>query len=316
MKYNTNRFVCVLFVGIIIFFSGLISSYALAQIEENVTKTNIENTVSNSTSINTDLTSPINNLDTTIQNLDYSSFQEGVDPTLVKNTLHYDLEEVKHLISDGEYSGAFNGLVNTEKKIQAFVKPSSQDKFIPIIYQIIESVQNKLPSIEQKSSNFTRSYDTHSDVPIQTVYQMRTVPVTQVDITIQNLDDSYFVDPILAKNTLHSDLENVKYAILGGNQYATYSILVNMTKEIQGQNLVTSSGQNKILPMIDALIESVKIETTPISPAPSAQLESYHYIPNPEEPWKISPWVVIVILVIAVAGWTMFAIYRTRSGHP
>lgn len=277
----------------------------------------MENIFSNATynkqMTDTDLMSSINELDTTIQNLDASYFQ--VDSTFAKNTLHDDLTALKHLALGGEYTGVFNGFINMEKKIQVFIKPSGQDKVIPIIYQIIESIKDKSIPTEQTSSNLVRSYEVHPDIPIQSVYLMRTIPVSQVDFTIQNLDNSYFVNPALAKNTLHNDLEKVKLAILDGEQYATYSILVNVTKEIQDPNMVTSSGQSKILPMIDALIESVKIETTPISTAPSTPLEHYVYKPNLEELWKISPWIIIGLLVIAVAGWVMFAIYRTRSRH-
>lgn len=318
MKYNTKALACILFVSANIFLSGFLYDHAFAQTENNITKTNMENTFSNMTynkqMTDTNLMSSINELDTTIQNLDISYFQ--VDSTFAKNTLHDDLTALEHLTLGGEYMGAFNGFINMEKKIQVLIKPSGQDKVIPIIYQIIESLKDKSTTPEQKSSSFVRSYEVHTDIPIQSVYLMRTIPVNQVDLTIQNLDNSYFVNPALAKNTLHNDLEKVKLAILDGEQYAAYGILVNMTKTIQGPNLVTSSGQDKILPMIDALTESVKIETTPISAAPSTPLEHYVYNLNLAESWKISMWVVIGLIIIAVVGWVMFAIYRTRSSHP
>lgn len=316
MKCNTKKLACILFVSVNIFLSGFMYDRAFATKDENITKTNMETTFSNATynekMTNTNLMNSINELNNTIQTLDASYFQ--VDPAFAKNMLHNDLEQVKHAILNGEDVGAFNGLIDMAKKIQAFVKSSGQDKIIPIIHQIIESM-NKPPPPEPQGYNLTRYYDVHPDLPIQSVYLMRTIPVSQVDFTIQNLDNSYFVNHVLAKNTLHNDLEKVKLAILDGEQYATYSILVNMTKKIQGPNLVTSSGKDKILPMIET-IESIKIETTPISAAPSTPLEHYVYKPNPEELWKISPWIIIGLLVIAVAGWVMFAIYRTRSSHP
>lgn len=176
-----------------------------------------------------------------------------------------------------------------------------------IFNHALAQTENNTTNVKTTFSNVTSNvYETNSNLINS---------INELDTKIQNLDDSNFVNPTLAKNILHNDLEKVKLAILDGEQYATYSILVNMTKEIQDPNLVTTTGKDKILPMSDVFIESVKIETTPINPAASAPLENYVYndthLESNQSQWRSYIW-IITGLVVAAAGWTMFAINRNR----
>ena len=96
---------------------------------------------------------------------------------------------------------------------------------------------------------------------------MRTTGITALYNTINSLDsDTDFLSGYArSKNIMLNETQNVNQTVLHGEYYGTYVGLSSIAQ--QANKSLTKEGKEKILPLVNDLITSLKIYTTPEFPA-------------------------------------------------
>lgn len=105
------------------------------------------------------------------------------------------------------------------------------------------------------------------ELTINDIQLMRTTGITALYKAINSLDpkDDFLPGYSNSRNTMLNETQNVNQTVLHGEYYGTYVGLSNISQE--ANKSLTNATKEKILPLVNDLITSVKIYTTPEFPA-------------------------------------------------
>jgi hypothetical protein len=141
------------------------------------------------------------------------------------------------------------------------------------------------------STGLLTGFTIHGDINNATTILMRSSHLLSIDQVIQGLGPGSFTkDPNKTKQDLHGELMSANNLVLSDSPYAVWNKLTEINKTLP--SLLSQSGQNITLPLFNGMLNSIKLDTAPTTPAATTE-------PQIQQP-PLLFYPVMILLAIAI----------------